>query len=91
MALPNFRMDQRKKIAAARFVSNPGCYPTGFLALIAPLIAKGLLPHDWPYTVNAVSGYSGGGKALIERFDDRMPKLAFAAMGWTWCTSTGRR
>lgn len=66
-----FREGQREAIAAARFVSNPGCYPTGFLALIAPLIAKGLLPADWPYSVNAVSGYSGGGKALIKRFGEQ--------------------
>ena len=59
----------RDKIANAQFVSNPGCYPTGFLALVAPLVRAGLLPADWPYTVNAVSGYSGGGKALIERFE----------------------
>ncbi|MEO9470159.1 N-acetyl-gamma-glutamyl-phosphate reductase [Parasphingorhabdus sp.] len=63
-----FRDGQREAIAKASRVSNPGCYPTGFLALVAPLIAQGLLPADWPYTVNAVSGYSGGGKALIERF-----------------------
>lgn len=63
-----FRHDQFKLIQEARFVSNPGCYPTGFLALIAPLVAVGVLPADWPYSVNAVSGYSGGGKALIERF-----------------------
>jgi len=50
-------------------VANPGCYPTGFLALVAPLVRAGLLPADWPFTVNAVSGYSGGGKALIERFE----------------------
>lgn len=56
-------------VANAQLVSNPGCYPTGFLALIAPLTRAGLLPADWPYTVNAVSGYSGGGKALIERFE----------------------
>lgn len=57
------------KIANAQFVSNPGCYPTGFLALVAPLVRAGLLPADWPYTVNAVSGYSGGGNALIARFE----------------------
>lgn len=56
-------------IANSARVSNPGCYPTGFLALVAPLVRAGLLPADWPYTVNAVSGYSGGGKALIERFE----------------------
>lgn len=65
-----FREGHRENIAAARLVSNPGCYPTGFLGLVAPLVSQGLLPADWPYTVNAVSGYSGGGKALIERFAD---------------------
>lgn len=59
----------RETIANAQFVSNPGCYPTGFLALVAPLVRAGLLPADWPYTVNAVSGYSGGGNALIARFE----------------------
>jgi len=57
-------------VARARRVSNPGCYPTGFIALVAPLVRAGLLPADWPYTCNAVSGYSGGGKALIARFED---------------------
>ena len=49
----------RERIADAARVSNPGCYPTGFLALVAPLVRAGLLPADWPFTVNAVSGYSG--------------------------------
>jgi len=59
----------RAAVANARLVANPGCYPTGFIALVAPLVRAGLLPADWPCTVNAVSGYSGGGKALIERFE----------------------
>ncbi|MBX7483271.1 N-acetyl-gamma-glutamyl-phosphate reductase [Qipengyuania qiaonensis] len=66
----------RERVADALRVSNPGCYPTGFLALVAPLVRAGLLPADWPYTVNAVSGYSGGGKALIERMIDK-PNIAF--------------
>ncbi len=70
----------RDKIANAQFVSNPGCYPTGFLALIAPLVRAGLLPADWPFTVNAVSGYSGGGNALIQRMTDE-PDLAFRTYG----------
>ena len=70
----------REAIAAATRVSNPGCYPTGFLALVAPLVRAGLLPADWPYTVNAVSGYSGGGKALIQRFEDD-GDIAFRAYG----------
>ncbi|WP_133364833.1 N-acetyl-gamma-glutamyl-phosphate reductase [Qipengyuania sediminis] len=67
----------RDAIANAARVSNPGCYPTGFLALVAPLVRAGLLPADWPYTVNAVSGYSGGGKALIARFEEAEPDIAF--------------
>ena len=59
---------QRGRIAGAARVSNPGCYPTGVLAVLAPLVAGGLLPGDWPYAVHAVSGFSGGGKELIARF-----------------------
>ncbi len=77
---PELRKGQREAIAAARLVTNPGCYPTGFLALIAPLVERGLLPADWPYTVNAASGYSGGGKALIERFESE-GNIAFRAYG----------
>jgi N-acetyl-gamma-glutamyl-phosphate reductase len=58
----------REAVAGAARVSNPGCYPTGFIALLAPLVRAELLPADWPYSCNAVSGYSGGGKALIARF-----------------------
>lgn len=60
----------REAVAEATRVSNPGCYSTGFIGLVAPLVRAGLLPADWPYTCNAVSGYSGGGKALIARFED---------------------
>ena len=58
-----------EQVAQARRVSNPGCYSTGFIALVAPLVRAGLLPADWPYTCHAVSGYSGGGKSLIARFE----------------------
>lgn len=61
---------QRAAIASARLVSNPGCYPTGMIALLRPLVEAGLVPADWPVTVNAVSGYSGGGKAMIAAFED---------------------
>lgn len=67
-------------VAGASRVSNPGCYPTGFLGLMVPLVRAGLLPADWPYTVHAVSGYSGGGKALIERFEAD-PDIAYRAYG----------
>ncbi len=66
---PELNPGQREQIANAQFVSNPGCYPTGFLACIRPLIAKGLLPSNFPVTINAISGYSGGGKNLIQKYD----------------------
>jgi len=62
-------VEGREAVAGASRVSNPGCYSTGFIALLAPLVRGGLLPADWPYTCNAVSGYSGGGRAMIERFE----------------------
>jgi N-acetyl-gamma-glutamyl-phosphate reductase len=62
--------DQADKIKAAKKVSNPGCYPTGGVALLRPLVDAGLLPADYPVTINAVSGYSGGGKTMIQSFED---------------------
>ncbi len=69
-------LGQRAAIAGASRVTNPGCYSTGFIALVAPLVARGLLPADGGYVCHAVSGYSGGGKALIGRFDAE-PDLAW--------------
>lgn len=69
--------DHRQAIAQAGRVSNPGCFPTGFLALIAPLVQRGLIPADLPLTCNAVSGYSGGGKALIARFEEEERDIAW--------------
>lgn len=62
--------DQREILAKATRISNPGCYPTGFLALVRPLVRAGLLPADTPLSTNAVSGYSGGGKSMIAMFED---------------------
>lgn len=67
---PELAPGQREAIASARFVSNPGCYPTGFLALVAPLVRAGLVPAATPLTVHATSGYSGGGKAMIAAFEE---------------------
>ena len=67
---PEMASGQKQAIAGASRVSNPGCYPTGAIALIRPLLTAGLLPADWPLTVNAVSGYSGGGRAMIAEFED---------------------
>ena len=58
-------------IAHAKRVSNPGCWPTGFLALVRPLVRAGLIPADFPLTVHGVSGYSGGGKSMIEEFEKK--------------------
>ena len=66
---PELAPGQRAAVAQATRVSNPGCYPTGFLALAAPLVRSGLLPADWPVNVNAVSGHSGGGRAMIAEFE----------------------
>jgi len=68
----------RERVAGATRLSNPGCYSTGFIALLAPLVRQGLLPADWPYGCHAISGYSGGGKAQIGRFADD-PDLAHRA------------
>ena len=56
---------QATRIAEAPRVSNPGCYSTGAIALLRPLIADGIIPHDHPVSINAVSGYSGGGRTMI--------------------------
>ncbi len=60
---------QDKRIAQAKNVANPGCYPTGAIGLIRPLVDAGIVPKDFPVTINAVSGYSGGGKSMIQSHD----------------------
>jgi len=67
---PEMKVGQRVAVASATRVANPGCYPTGSIALTRPLIDAGILRPDFPLTVNAVSGYSGGGKGLIARMED---------------------
>ncbi len=59
----------KEAIAQSTRVSNPGCYPTGFLACIRPLVSAGLIPSHAPLTINAVSGYTGGGRKLIEAYE----------------------
>ena len=72
---------QREAIAASKRISNPGCYPTGAIGLIRPLVEAGLLPTEWPITINAVSGYSGGGKAMIAEFETRQTQDNFRLYG----------
>jgi N-acetyl-gamma-glutamyl-phosphate reductase len=78
---PELAPHQRGEIIGTRRVSNPGCYPTGFLALVAPLVRAGIVPRDQPLTVNAVSGYSGGGKAMIAEFEDGTDAPPYRAYG----------
>jgi N-acetyl-gamma-glutamyl-phosphate reductase len=66
---PELSPAQAEAVRTARRVSNPGCYPTGGIALIRPLVDAGILPADYPLTINAVSGYSGGGKSMIAAYE----------------------
>jgi N-acetyl-gamma-glutamyl-phosphate reductase len=68
--LPELGAGQRARIASASRVTNPGCYPTGVILLLRPLVDAGLVPPETPVTVHALSGYSGGGRPLIERWED---------------------
>jgi N-acetyl-gamma-glutamyl-phosphate reductase len=66
---PEISPDQPGKIAKSPKVANPGCYPTGAVGLLRPLVQVGLIPPDYPITISAVSGYSGGGRSMIEAHD----------------------
>ena len=66
---PEMAASQRDQIKASKRISNPGCYPTGFIALVRPLVEAGIVPENYPVTVNAVSGYTGGGKSMIAEFE----------------------
>lgn len=72
---------QADAIRTARRVANPGCYPTGAIALIRPLVDAGLLPTDHPVAINAVSGYSGGGRQMIEAYEVLQTAPAFELYG----------
>ena len=75
--LPEMAGEQPRRIAEAPRVSNPGCYPTGVVLLLRPLLQNGLVPSNQPISVQAVSGYTGGGKSLIEAFENKTdPKQA---------------
>jgi len=79
---PEMAADQPGRIAASRRVSNPGCYPTGAIGLLRPLVQAALVPPDHPITISAVSGYSGGGRAMIEAHHrDGGPAFELYALG----------
>lgn len=73
---PELSGETRQRIVDAKLVSNPGCYPTGALGVIAPLVAAGLIDPSEALSINAVSGYTGGGKELVSEYDEgRGPDL----------------
>jgi N-acetyl-gamma-glutamyl-phosphate reductase len=83
---PELNAAQAKAVASADRVGNPGCYPTGGLALLHPLVAAGLLPKDYPVVVQGFSGYSGGGRQMIEAYEtddltQRAPPLDVYGLG----------
>ncbi|MDH3579523.1 MAG: N-acetyl-gamma-glutamyl-phosphate reductase [Hyphomicrobiales bacterium] len=67
---PEYDQGQRALIASAKRVANPGCYAISSVAMLHPLIEAGLIAPDWPVTINAISGYSGGGKSMIAEFEN---------------------
>lgn len=83
---PELTRTQRAAVAQSHRVSNPGCYPTGFLSLVRPLRERDLIPAAAALTVHAVSGYSGGGRKMIESFEQPSPGArpqSFGAYGLT--------
>ncbi len=79
---PELSREQPESIARAKRVSNPGCYSTGAIALLRPLVEAGLLAPDMPLSINAVSGYSGGGKSMIADYEGgKAPPFELYALG----------
>lgn len=74
--LPELAPGQRQAIGQAKYVANPGCYPTGFILLVRPLVDAGLLAATAPLSIHALSGYSGGGNGLIAKWEDPAAGLA---------------
>ncbi len=72
--LPEMARNHAAKIASSRRVANPGCYPTGPILFLRPLIEAGLIPTDYPISINATSGYTGGGRKMIEAFEADKPE-----------------
>lgn len=78
---------QLEAVKTATRVSNPGCYATGAIALLRPLVDAGLIPADYPVALPSVSGYTGGGRSMIEAYDAGSAALT-KPMVWAWRTST---
>lgn len=82
---PELTRDHARAVAQARRVANPGCYPTGGIALLRPLVDAGLLPTDYPVVLSGYSGYSGGGRQMIEAYEvtKTAPPLEVYGLGLT--------
>lgn len=82
---PELTRDHAQAVAQARRVANPGCYPTGGIALLRPLVDAGLLPPDYPIVLSGYSGYSGGGRQMIEAYEvtKTAPALEIYGLGLT--------
>ncbi len=80
---PEMSGGQAQRVATASRVTNPGCYPTGAIGLLRPLVQAGLVPTDYPISIHAVSGYSGGGRAAVETYEgpDKSNALPFQVYG----------
>lgn len=78
---PELDRAQADKVRAAMRVANPGCYPTGGIALLRPLVDEGIVPRAFPISVNAVSGYSGGGKSMIASYEEAKSAPLFELYG----------
>ena len=78
---PELERGQRERIRQAPRVSVPGCHATGLVAALAPLVARGLVPKDYPAVVHSLSGYSGGGKKLIAKYETGSPQELEALRG----------
>jgi N-acetyl-gamma-glutamyl-phosphate reductase len=74
--------EQADLISKSKRIANPGCYPTGFIGMVRPLVDAGLLPTDAELVVHAISGYSGGGKGLIDVFEGGEPHEPWGAYGF---------
>ena len=88
---PEYEEGQRDLIANAKRVANPGCYAIASIAILHPLVKGGIIQPDWPATINAVSGYSGGGKSLIAEFEDGSPDSNSRAPFFTYSHSLSHK
>jgi len=68
---PELKKEQRALIKRSKRISVPGCHPTGFISMLYPLVAQGIVAPDYPVTCHAISGYSGGGKAMIADYENK--------------------